>query len=604
LRALSFALHQSRKVKKLTLSNVAIVLTLSPVLFALVWHVKNLGWPNDDAANYLLTAYQQYSAFQNGSIFDGLQAMYQIRGWRPIFFPLVATPFLLLSNGSVLAAVAGALIMCFLVFQIYLYAIARRYLDPLRASLTAAFVGSSQAIAIYSTVFFSEMAWLAFYAGFIFHILESCKFQKHSHAGIAGIFLGFALIIRPAETLLITTIPVLSLLCMAAIQDRLLIPYIVRIVVFILLNGLVLLVAIIVKDFNYKLVLGFSIIITVVHAILIEKYSNGKPSLKGLNLFAISVTLINILWWAKSMPQLYSWVYETSFGTMAKVTDVAAQKEGAFKILMQISSIYLFPNGIMVALLCPLFLLPFRGKSLDTVKGLYLFAVLTLGLLTPMWVLYIATGTSDSRRVIVGMTFLLTLLAILSLQEGSFKRARLFGFVFILALQLNALLCTVKGESISSGNLLIQSMVIPYPKLKADKNEELISNLLELGIPKGSTVAVYTTALFQPRDRVYEPAALQLAAFTTGSNLNIIYYWDTGDYSSVLERLRREHVQYLLIDKYRDRNSESKHQPSWQFATALLDKMEKTQSDPLGLKQINTFELEAREQVLFEILYP
>lgn len=591
-------------MKKLTLSHVSIFLTLSPVLFALVWHVKNLGWPNDDPANYMLTAYQQYSAFQNGSIFDGLQAMYQIRGWRPIFFPLVATPFLLLSNGSVLVAVASALILCFLVFQVYLYAIARRYLDPLRASLTAAFVGSSQAIAIYSTIFFSEMAWLAFYTGFVFHILESCKFQKPHHATIAGLFLGFALITRPAETLLITTIPVLSLLCMAIIQDRLLIPYIARVAVFILLNGLVLIIAIIVNGFNYKLVLGFSFIITVVHAFLIKKCSNGRPSLKGLNLFAISAMVINILWWAKSMPQLYSWVYETSFGPMARVTDVATQKEGAFNVLIQIFSIYLFPNGIMVMLLCLLFLLPLRRKSLGDVKRLSLFALLTLGFLIPMCVLYIATGTSDSRRVFVGMTFLLTLLAILSLHEGSFRRARFVGFAFILALQLNMLLCTVKGESISLGNLFFQKMVIPYPNLKADKNEELILSLLKLGIPKGSTVAVYTAALFQPRDRVYEPAALQLAAFTTGSNLNIIYYWDTGDYSSVLERLRREHVKYLLIDKYRDPNSGSKHQPSWQFATALLDKMEKKQSDPLGLKQINTFELEAREQALFEILYP
>lgn len=595
---------QARKMKRITLTSVPIFLTLSPVLFALIWHIRNLGWPNDDPANYMLTAYQQYSAFRNGSIVDGLQAMYRTRGWRPTVFPLVATPFLLLSNGSVLIAVASALVLCFLVVQGYLYAIARRYLDPLRASLIAAFVGSSQAIAIYSTIFFSEMAWLAVYAGFVFHVLESSKFERPSHASIAGLFLGCALIIRPAETLLITTIPVLSLLYLAVRQDQYLIPYIVRVVGFILLNGLVLIVAIMVSDFSYKLVLGCSFMISVMHLFLIKKYSNGQSSLSGLNHFAMSVVLVNILWWAKSMPQLYSWVYETSFGSMAKVTDVAAQKEGSLKVLMQICSFYLFPNGIMVALLGMLPLLPFRREKFDNVKRLSLLALLTLGFLIPMCALYVATETSDSRRVFIGMTFLLTLLAILSLQEGSFRRARFFGFVFILALQLNVLFCAVKGEAISFGNLFLQKMVIPYPDLRGDKNEEVIFCLLKLGMPKGSTIAVYTTALFQPRDRVYEPAALQLAAFTTGSNFNIIYYWDIGDYSSVLERLRRDQVEYLLIDKHQDPNSSGKHQPSWIFATTLLDKMEKMSSDPPGLKQIDVFELEGREQVLFKILAP
>jgi hypothetical protein len=385
-------------------------------------------------------------------------------------------------------------------------------------------------------------------------------------------------------------------------QDRLLIFYIARIAVFVLLNGLVLVVAIIVGDFNYKLVLGCSFMILVIHSFVDKKYGNGQSSLKGLNYFATSVVLINILWWAKSMPQLYSWAYETSFGSMAKVTDVATQKEGSLNVLMNIFSLYLFPNGIMVALLGMLSLLPFRRESLDKFKRLSLLALLTFGLVIPMCVLYVATGTSDSRRLFIGMTFLLTLFSILALQEGYFKRARCFGFVFILVLQLNVLFCTVKGESISFGNLFLQKVVISYPNLKSDKNEELIFSLLKLGIPKGSTIAVYTTALFQPRDRVYEPAALQLAAFTTGSNLNIIYYWDIGDYSSVLERLRRDQVKYLLIDKYRDPNNSGKHQPSWIFATTLLDKMQTMRSNPPGLKQIDTFDLEGRKQVLFEIL--
>jgi hypothetical protein len=125
--------------------------------------------------------------------------------------------------------------------------------------------------------------------------------------------------------------------------------------------------------------------------------------------------------------------------------------------------------------------------------------------------------------------------------------------------------------------------------------------LLELGVPRNSKVAVYTMALFQARERIYEPAALQLAALTTGSNLTIVYYWDVGDYSAVIERLREDRTRFLLIDKYRDPENPSKHQPSMQFVTALLEKMAGTNADPQGLRRIAAFKLGDREQVLFEV---
>ncbi|MCE5212582.1 MAG: hypothetical protein LLG40_13650, partial [Deltaproteobacteria bacterium] len=158
-------------MKKTFLSCVSIFLVVSPVILIFLWHFYNLGWPNDDAAQYMKTAYEQYLTFQNGSLSDGLKALYQIRGWRPILFPVLATPSLLLFKGNILAATGTTLVICVLVCQIYIYAIARRYLDSFRASLAAAFVGSSPAIMLSGRVFFSEIAWLAFFAGFVFHLL-------------------------------------------------------------------------------------------------------------------------------------------------------------------------------------------------------------------------------------------------------------------------------------------------------------------------------------------------------------------------------------------------------------------------------------------------
>jgi hypothetical protein len=143
-------------MKKYFLSFVSILLVILPVIVTLLWHMHNQGWPNDDAADYMKTAYQQYLAFQDGSLQDGLKLSYQIRGWRPILFPVLATPFLLLFNGNILAATGATLVICFLVCQIYIFAIAKIYLDSFRTSLVAAFVGTCSANIFSSMVLFPK----------------------------------------------------------------------------------------------------------------------------------------------------------------------------------------------------------------------------------------------------------------------------------------------------------------------------------------------------------------------------------------------------------------------------------------------------------------
>jgi hypothetical protein len=582
-------------------SSAAIILTLAPVFFAVVWHINNHGWPNDDAANYMETAYQQYRAFQDGSLLDGLDAVYHIRGWRPILFPVLATPFLWLFRGDVLAATGATLVLCFLVCQIYVYAIARRYLDPLRASFVAAFLGSCPAIAFQSTVFFAEMAWLAFFAGFVFHLLESEDFRKPLQATVAGILLACAALVRPAETLAIAVVPLISMIAMALARRAFLVKSAARIMGFVLLSACLLVASAFAKQVDYRVVLALGIIIAASQLLLMKADQEKEPGTAGLNLFAVSFMAINLLWWADSMPKLCSWIYLTSFGTMAQVTDVAVSRDGFFTILKQIFSQYLFPQGFLVALICLVLLLPNQSRDSSTLKRLGVLAMITLGLLLPMCIMYAATGTSDSRRVFVGMSFLLMLLSILSLQNGPLRRVRDIGIASIVAVQLAGFLWTARGESPPFGNSVFIRSGVQTPRQKADQNEALISRLLELGVPRNSKVAVYTMALFQARERIYEPAALQLAARTTGSNLTIVYYWDVGDYAAVIERLREDRTQFLLIDKYRDPENPSKHQPSMQFATVLIEKMVGTNADPQGLRRIATFKLGDREQVLFEV---
>jgi len=203
------------KIEKTFLSCVSIFLVVSPVILIFLWHFYNLGWPNDDAAQYMKTAYEQYLTFQNGSLSDGLKALYQIRGWRPILFPVLATPSLLLFKGNILAATGTTLVICVLVCQIYIYAIARRYLDSISGIISRRICRLLSGNYVIRQGLFSEIAWLAFFAGFVFHLLESEDFRKPLQATVAGIFLGLAALVRPAETTAIVIVPLIGMIAIA-----------------------------------------------------------------------------------------------------------------------------------------------------------------------------------------------------------------------------------------------------------------------------------------------------------------------------------------------------------------------------------------------------
>lgn len=590
-------------MKKNFLSYFSILLVISPVIISFLWHINNQGWPTDDAAQYMKTAYQQYLAFQNGSFFDGIKALYQMRGWRPIFFPVLATPFLLLFKGNILAATGATLVMCFLVCQIYIYAIAKRYLDSLRASLAAAFVGTCPMIIYHSVIFFSEIAWLAFFTGFVFHLLESKDFRKPFQATIAGIMLGLATITRPAETTAIAIFPLIGIITIALFRKVFTFFNAIFVTGFVILTTSLLVASAFKEQIDYRIVLALGIIIILSQLMIIKAHKKNEPGISGLNLFAVSFMAINLLWWADSMPKLYSWIYNTSFGMMANVTDIFIKKEGFFSFLKHISLTYLFPQGLFVIVLCLVLLLPDSKRNPDNIKRLGLLAMITIGVLLPVFFLYDFTGTSDPRRVFIGMSFLLLLLAILSLQNGYIRRARDIAMALIVIFQFSGLFCIAEGILPSFGHpLLIKHAAQVMPKTKADQNEAVILRLLELGVPKNSPVAVYTMALFQTCDRIYDPEALNLAALTTSGNLEIIYFWDTGDYFAVTERLRKIGVPFLLIDVYEDHENKNGYQPSVRFATALLNKMKLPYIDPPGFQRMASFKLNGREQVLFKVL--
>src|SRR3982751_1261241 len=90
-----------------------------PTALVFIWHLQNHRWPNDDAADYASTGYQIFEQFQTGGVRDGLLALLDLRGWRPVLFPTFLVPFLLLFKGNIPLAVGGVLGSLYCLMTVY-----------------------------------------------------------------------------------------------------------------------------------------------------------------------------------------------------------------------------------------------------------------------------------------------------------------------------------------------------------------------------------------------------------------------------------------------------------------------------------------------------
>ena len=175
----------------------AVVLPLFiPIVLLLIWHVQNHRWPNDDAANYATTAYEIYDRFQSQGAYQGLLALRDLRGWRPILFPTLMVPYLLVFQGNIPLAVGGVLGTLYCLLTFYAYQLCQLFLPQGRAVIAAALVTTSPFLVQFATMFSRSCRGCALRS----HGPTICCglriFESILHSSLAGIFLALIVVTR------------------------------------------------------------------------------------------------------------------------------------------------------------------------------------------------------------------------------------------------------------------------------------------------------------------------------------------------------------------------------------------------------------------------
>src|SRR5215471_7527996 len=285
---------------------IAVTLLVIPIIFVVLWHLCNRELPNDDGANYAMTALQIARQFNQGPL-AGIAAVFNTRGWRPTAFGSFSVPFLLLTDGDVVAACAATLLSIYIALTFYMYRLARLFsADPLVAAATSAAVLSMPVVISYSLVFFSESAWLLFSVACIYHLIRSGPFRSPAHALAAGFYGALMVTLRPVESFVILTVFLAFLIVPEFRSKRLTLGSSSIVVGIFSVPASLLVCSAWVTGITRLEIWAVTLIAVALSVFLLRRLNRSLVAFVGV------LTSVACVWWSGFMPALLAWAHEAS----------------------------------------------------------------------------------------------------------------------------------------------------------------------------------------------------------------------------------------------------------------------------------------------------
>lgn len=462
----------------------------------LPWHLLNHRVPIWDEAAFVYNAQVIVGSFDKGWI-DGLQALYFIRGWRPIIFPAVATPFLALAQGDIILGSGLTQLFSLSLIGTYAFLLLRQFLTPSRALVGAMCAVTAPWLFNFSYHFYSEVFWMGATLGWAFHFLAGLARKSGSHLLIAGVWLGIMATARPAETMLIALLPLVFAMVRAAVRREV---SFVDIVIF-LAQAIVVAVAVWQRVQIWHtngIVWGLLALCPVLVVMRGRRFFVQSPAF-GL---AIVAEFILIAWYLPSLRELYLWAYETSFGPMAKMSEWArfADHSPATVWNWFVASYDPKTLGYVVVLgAVALFARRQLRKPDGAVRGALRIVALSVAMLAPVLLMLLISGTSDPRRIMPEiLTFYVGAVGLALVPTAVLPRVRLAVVTLIVLAQTLAA---------GANSLNLRWAAVPPivhwvgayspPFVGKDDNVAFVADLTQLGL-KAGRFSAYTICYRDP----------------------------------------------------------------------------------------------------------
>ena len=318
---------------------IAVLSSVIPIFFMILWQITNIGLPIADANDFIGAAGRISNYFWSGEIFKGFYELYSDRPWRPVSFHLLLFPFMLISKNNIIFTSACVHSLCLFFIIVYSYFIFRKVCDNKNlCSLSAIIIGLlSNSFFPGGLILFAEAALTPSILAAIYHLSCSNFMQNKKHSIYTLIAIIIAFTVRPVEAITYL-LPVFiyffyrgyknnifSFDCIQNVLKILLVP------IFILaLRGLDIEADRRFQNLNngegsdlyLKLFKFFLIFLLILFISKTKNFfvfvKNSALVYKNYSVLIFSIfSLIFFIWFYDSWRDLYIWIYTTQFGKVA-----------------------------------------------------------------------------------------------------------------------------------------------------------------------------------------------------------------------------------------------------------------------------------------------
>lgn len=427
--------------------------TFLPTVFTFMWIQQNTQLPVSDPANFLSTAVDIYHHYLDQGIWDGIKSCYLVRGWRPIFFPVLIFPFLILTHGNLLISCSLISLFGIILTSIYSYLFFRIDLDRWQAIVAANFIGLLPMIQVQVLGIYAEGILFPCIIGSIYHLIQSNYLRNFKHSLAFSLLFGLAIILRPIETSMLMVFVICFFIGLGYKQRVYSLQQITMLIsvcltsLFIFISAIHLAVLKLdnTNQLNFgelhliKFIFRSVSLVTILFGSLtavLQFFPGNKNKIVPRSFLIMSFSLaffITLVWLVPFALETFLWIYQTSLGDVAagttRITGSQFQIWGEFNIQSQAEGRLAVFGSIALASLSLLILLSKRKSfPLVSISTVYLLLIIPLP-----WAEILFTVQDINRKLSVAFPALIMALLIISLRgkEKLLFRTVLVGLVFI-----------------------------------------------------------------------------------------------------------------------------------------------------------------------------
>lgn len=601
--ALSF-----RRLSMLIFSALFLVL---PTALLGSWQALNHGPPVSDSGDHFRIATLIYDACTHGphACFS-----YAVRtGGKPILFAAFGAPFVpLYAFGHALPSTVF-LILAYVALTWAYFGLFRSRIGIFDSTLMTAVILTLPGVFRKHYWFMPEVIWHVWFIFFLKASLRSENFSKPGKTVLAGFFLALAILARPVESIAILA-PALAVFVLLQTKSRAqFLTWLGSIAIFAVNAALAAFAS--EHDWNSRvgILAGIAAITEIWYFTRWRKSKTGQQCIFELLAFP---SLFCCIWFGYYFHALYLWAADNSTGAGAQITDHENRAKPLFEIAWTVVQGYgglqlLALGGVTLAALILIIRSSRRGSTR------YWFWVLIAAFsVLPMLFAYKLTGTSELRRIFLGLVFVLALAGFL-LGEAIRLRPRMkyifrLSLMAILAFDAALIADTVFNPSPKLARWTDQWIPsrgegLPPPQLAAGNENVVIQKVKDLNI-HNAKIAVFSLSLFTNTVN-YETESLRTATLYVDRSVNYRTSWGITQpepYHDSITRLVKDDFTYVLLDDFDDpfagSPNEERLKPHTFFAHDMLAIIRSTGPESLpDLKLVSEFMVGDRKSYLFKI---